>query len=238
MRQNQKEYIYMYLAEIPQILSLLTDKGVLTDDQKALVLEEIEAMKEKGESAFAGEIAISLGFTDQDTVNCYLNEQAARKAEACVKDIQDIIKANATLEAPDWLKPNWGNNGVNPFPEKITISDGVSSAANVSQNMVMLANAKPEIASNLQEAIIAAANLARGILNGDSERVPLSSKAGEWIKDAEDGLRYAVKKTGITPTDRGGKHIQLEDFITARIYEIEKGVELSLARGQDKVKTI
>lgn len=220
----------MKLAEIPQILGLLQEKEIITEDQKNGVLAGLDKAKEQGKTAFAGEMGIGLGFYDQNTLNETLKEQTVRKAEAAVEDIQEISKSGKQ-EAPVWLKANWGNNGVNPAPQEPTIADGVSAAANIAQNITMIANEKPEIAKELIQAVSASANLARGIADGSTSRVPLDKKSQEWIKESKQGLIDAIEKSGHKPTDRNGEAIKIEKFISERFKEVEKGVELSLSRG-------
>jgi hypothetical protein len=225
----------MQLAEIPQILELLEQKQVITPEQKTDVLKELDKAKKERTKAFAGEIGIRLGFYDKPTLDKHLIEQTTLKAEAAVADIQEIGQSGKQ-SVPTWLKANWGNNGVNPAPEEPTIADGVSAAANVGQNIVMIVNDKPEVASSLTSevsavsAVSALANLARGIADGSSNRVPLATKSHEWIETAKDGLRQVIEKTGYKPTDRNGTEINLEDFISERFKEVEKGVELSLGK--------
>jgi hypothetical protein len=96
----------------------------------------------------------------------------------------------------------------------------------------MIVNDKPEVASSLTSAVSALANLARGIADGPSAKVPLETRSQEWIKAAKDGLRQVIEETGYNPTDRNGEKIKLDDFIYERFKEVEKGVELSLGKGR------
>lgn len=226
----------MELTKVPQILSQLVGEEKVNGEQKADILSTMDAMKAEGKRGFAGEIAIDKGFITRDSFNQSLDEQAAKKAEAAVKDIQEIASGGESLQAPGWLKANWGNNGVNPAAEEPTLSDAVSAASNVAQNIVLLANQAPEKAGELQESVIAAANLARGMQDGSSAKVPLMSKSEAWMETAKAGLVKAVQNSDKEPLDRNGAPVELKDFIAARFKEIGKGVDLSLERDQSKGK--
>jgi hypothetical protein len=160
---------------------------------------------------FAGEAGVRLGYYDTATLTKYLLEQTTRKAEAAVKDIQTIINCG-TQATPSWLVANWGNNGVNPAAANPTIADGVAAAANI----------------------------ARGIVNGSSAVVPLDKKAGEWMKELQVGLTSIVKASGYIPLDRQKepKPINLEDFISERTKEIQNAISLSLAKQSTTQKEI
>jgi hypothetical protein len=110
------------------------------------------------------------------------------------------------------LVANWGNNGVNPATANPTIADGVAAAANI----------------------------ARGIVNGSSAVVPLDKKAGEWMKELQVGLTSIVKASGYIPLDRQKepKPINLEDFISERTKEIQNAISLSLAKQSTTQKEI
>lgn len=76
-----------------------------------------------------------------------LDQQALLKVEAARDDL-NTIAVNGAQPAPAWLKANWGNNGVNPPVANPSTVDGTSAIANVAQNIVMLVNAKPELATD------------------------------------------------------------------------------------------
>jgi len=136
------------LAKVPQILAILEQKTIITPEQKRAILDVLDNAKSSGKTAFAGEVGVELGFYDKATLDQCLTEQAALKAEAAVKDIQ-TISMHGKQSAPTWLQANWGNNGVNPSSPQATLAEGASAAANMAQNMVMIANQHPEIAAEL-----------------------------------------------------------------------------------------
>jgi hypothetical protein len=232
----------MMLEHIPQILPFLLQEGVISKESKEEVEDHLRALKNQGVNAFTGDLAVSIGVKNEKTGNPlsqsdllhYLGEQVTRKAEAAVDDIQTIAESGKQ-PAPPWLKANWGNNGVNHASDNSTIVDGVAAAANIAQNLVMLANEKPELAKELKSSVSAAANLARGIMDGDSFRVPLATKGSEWVKEVEQSLREGVQKSDTELSDNwGGQIINLDEFISERFKEIQRGIQLSLIRQQQK----
>lgn len=75
-------------------------------------------------------------------------------------------------------------------------------------------------------------SLVRGVLGGDSQAVPLKKHAEEWKKSAEVALKAIARKVEIT--DDNGTKIDMKDYIGERFKEIDRGVNLSLARKQDR----
>lgn len=215
-----KEQKPLELNNIPRILSLLVD-----ENGQPLSNEMIESInkKAKEERKVVGIIGVELGYYDQEELYKKLSVQSALKAEAAVKDINTIADSG-TQTAESWLKANWGNNGVNNVDNNALIESGASAAANIAQNLVMLANGKPEIAGSLKLAVSACANLARGIAEGTSDKVPLKTHSENWIETAKEGLRKAVKETGCIENE------VLEKFITARFNEVNAGVQASITR--------
>lgn len=215
----------MLLSQVPQILDLLAQEGKVTPEQQQAVLTKIK----QGEKGFAGEIALREGFITRPALDEALASQAIAKTKMALLDMQRIGQ-EGTLTHPAWLKPNWGNNGVNPAATPPTMVDGVSSAANIAQNLVMAANASPQALPELVPGIVAASNLARGIVQGDSATVPLQKLHGEWRQAMEQALRISVAKGYSQPADAQGKPVDIEQFIAARGKEIDAGVTQSLSR--------
>jgi hypothetical protein len=105
----------------------------------------------------------------------------------------------------------------------------MSAAANIAQNLVMTANARPEILPELAPGIVAAANLSRGMAFGDSAQVPLQKLQAEWQETVAATLRTAVAKACCHPTDAQGNPVDIERFIAERGKEIQAGVAQALA---------
>lgn len=215
----------MLLSQVPQILDLLVEEGKVTAEQQQAVLTRIA----QGERGFAGEIALREGFIARPVLDEALVSQAVAKTRMALLDMQRIGQ-EGTLPHPVWLKPNWGNNGVNPASTPPTMVDAVSSAANIAQNLVMAANASPQALPELVPGIIAASNLARGIAQGDSPTVPLQKLHAEWRQAMEQVLRRSVAKGYSLPADTQGKPVDIEQFIAERGKEIDAGVTQSLSR--------
>lgn len=205
------------LAEIPQILSLLGLSSEQIDTVNA-------AAKER--KIFAGQAAVEIGVINQERLDRGLMEQVVRKANAAGEDFATISNSGKQ-QAPAWLKTNWGNNGVNAAIASPSMVDGAIAAANIAQNITMLANENPAIAQSpeVQGGIGAASNLALGIAGHISMT---ADDLRNWQAQATTGLREAVRQAGVALNDEKGSPINIEDFITARFQEIEKGGQLKL----------
>lgn len=215
----------LLLANVPQVLDFLVAKGEITHEQQAKLLADIQ----QGRKGFAAEMAIADGFITKEKVEQALTEQAAMKAQAAIIDIQSI-GAHGTITVPQWLKANWGNNGVNPAAEHPTRSDGASAAANIAQNLVMLANTNPnpQLLPIIQQGIVAAGNLSRGIAQGDSATVPLAKMGGTWREAMNNALLLSVQATQTAPLDAQGKPVDIYSFISARNAEVTAAIEQTL----------
>ena len=216
----------MELSNIPQILDLLVQNEVITDDQQSVVLKDLEDAKNQGKRLFAGEAVVQRGFCTQEILDEYLIKQTALKSQAAVSDIKNIAD-NGKQEHPPFLKANWGNNGVNPAQKSPTIAAGVSAAANIAQNIVLLANEKPEIAKDLIKSIEASARLADALLEGKCSTID-KDKLKDLIDDVESGLRLAVNRTDHVAKDINGTPISLKDFIDQRLTEVTEAFALSI----------
>ncbi|MES2983932.1 MAG: hypothetical protein V4735_01945 [Pseudomonadota bacterium] len=218
---------HLALANVPQILDLLVAQGSLTAPQQAQVLGEIKT----GRTGFAGEIAIADGFITRDILDAALLTQAALKTEAAVADITTIInlQPGTLIAVPAWLRANWGNNGVNPAASSPSRADGAAAAANIAQNLVMIAASTPDKTAlpGLQQGIVAAANLARGIANGNSAQVPLAKMAATWRQTMNTALMQ-VQTLPNRPLDSNGQPIDITSFISARNAEITTAVVQTL----------
>jgi len=225
----------MELSRVKQVLDML---GIDAEDQKRVV----DYAKEH--QLFAGEAAVAMGADPQiafrnrngykitgEMVQEVLAEQVFAKARAAEVDI-DTLAATAgdqekKPEAPKWLKANWGNNGVSKAVENPTVVDGAASAANIAQNIVMSSYDNPEIAQNEKVAagVKAAATLTKGLLG--KSRLD-GEQTGKLVAAAQEGLREAVRASGVAPVDNKGKEIDLESYIAERTQEIEAGVKQRL----------
>lgn len=210
----------LHLAQIPQVLNLLVMNGHLSVEQQQHVLTEIQ----KGRAGFAGEIAVTDGLIAPQQLEQTLIAQNLMKVGAALMDIH-TISTIGTIPHPAWLRANWGNNGVNPAANTPTTADGFAAAANMTQNLVMLANANPDRAllPTIQQGIVAAANLARGMAQGDSPQVPILKHGDHWRETLYHALRTAVAaypNSPESPKDAHGKPVNLDAFITARDAEI------------------
>ena len=213
------------LENVPQILDQLVASHLITAEQKTQVIDAIKA-NEKG---FAGEIAVKKGFLSQSALDAALVDQSALKADAATKDLQLIADAGVTQPVKPFLKANWGNNGVNPASQNPTPVDGASAAANIAQNIVMLANEHPALAKNekIKEAVAAGAALAKGIAG----KAPLDHASLKALQDKLiGGLSEAVTASGATLKDKGGQEIKIDDFIRERSKEISAGGGAAIKR--------
>lgn len=204
------------LAGIPQILSLLE----LGKEEKDAILAYAREHK-----IFAGEAYVAMSENKaevQEKLDAALVEQAEQKLEAAEIDIDTIL--GGTQKAPPWLKANWGNNGVNVAVEPSTKIDALSAAANIAQNMVMIANVFPERAKQLKNPID---NLTQFIREHDA---PTSQDKGvQWRmleKGVQDVLQDVVRATGYQAQDAKGNAVDVAEFLKVRCSEIRGGLEL------------
>ena len=213
------------LATIPQILDILVANGALKPEQQTHVLTEIA----QGTPGAAGDIAIANGFITKEKLDAALGAQAMKKAEAAITDIKNI-QTSGTLAAPSWLKANWGNTGVNPTTLP-TRADGVSAAANIAQNLVMLANANPsnpQLMQTLFEGVIASAYLANGIALGDNALTPLAKMHTDWQTVMTKALKAGAQANPHLLVDSHGTPINIDDYIAARTTEITAAIDIAL----------
>jgi hypothetical protein len=170
----------------------------------------------------------------QEDLDQALLVQAAARSRAAVTDMRLIAERGAqdTSKTP-WVTDNWGNNGVNAAKDDPTPVDGASAVANMAQNMVVLANANPakakQTAKKLQPAVEAAEQLT-SFIAGDGQVALSADEARRLYTVVMRGLETAVKDTGVTPKDKKGQAIKLEDFIRNRGKEIEAGIEAASRR--------
>ena len=214
------------LATVPQILDLLVADGALKPEQKAQVLDQIK----QGRTGFAGEIAVADGFVTKAQVDEALADQAMAKVLKAQCDLENIVQFG-TIPAPVWLKANWGNNGVNPSAPAPTKIDGICAAANIAQNLVMLANANPDLGRNqvIEDGIRAASRLATGINMGDSKIAPLAKMHDAWRATMNLALEHAAAYTKPElMTDNNGKLIDIHAYIAARDAEIDAAIAQTL----------
>lgn len=222
------------LAHIPPILDLLVAKGDLTSEQQQKLLADIK----QGRTGFSGAFAVADGYITKEKLDTALTEQAFRKVDAAVTDIQGI-STYGTLPVPKGRTANWGNRGVNPTLTAPTQADGLAAVANMAENLAILANAHPDPQTLpvIRDGIIAAANLARGIAQGNSAVVPLSKMGETWRENLNNALILAVQanpQPHLAPRDATGKPIDIYDYIAARNTEITAAVQHSLTHPPER----
>lgn len=216
------------LATIPQILDLLVSKGDISAKQQQKLIADIKS----GRTGFVGEFAVADGYTTKEKLDAALAEQAVLKTQAAIADIQ-AIETYGTIPTPPSLTSNWGNNGLNPTAASPTPTDGMSAAANIAQNLVMLANTNPDKQTLpvIRDGIIAAANLVRGIEQGNSAVVPLAKMGETWRENLNNALILAVQANPHgqqAPHDAHGKPIDIYDYIAARNAEMTSAIQQTL----------
>lgn len=170
------------LAKVPQIGEMLVSHKILTKADVALVMSEIQRKSALHASdnaqpkpGFFGEEAMLLKRPDgsplltKEQLDVALSAQSKLKAEAAVIDIKRIIKGGELI-LPEWKKPHLGNGAesspVNQVPKTLSVADYASAAANIAENIVLLANKKPEIAAEVEKGVIAGRDLILYISGG------------------------------------------------------------------------
>lgn len=214
----------LLMGSVPQVLDMLVARGQLTPEQQATVLTEIKS----GRSGFAGQIAVADGFTSAANLGQALADQSSMKAEAALADINSISQFGPLVTT---VKANWGNNGVNPAQIPATRIDGMSAAANIAQNLVILANNNPQIVPYIRDGVVAAAYLTRGIAQGDSATVPLAKMSDSWRTSMNAALKIAAQANPQAMVDSNGKPVDVDQFIAARNVEINASIQQTLAQG-------
>ncbi len=232
--QDIPSAIQSQLASVPMLLAMLVEQGVISSASQEKVVNALRVKPEAGKARFAGDLLVEMGILNEKTgepvtsaiVKDCLRQQSMKKIDAALKDMQQIV-AGEKLEVPAWLKPNWGNNGLNAPASDITKEDGLSAAANMAQNLVLLVNRQPAVAKDAQTIVLALANLARGIEQGDSPRVPVLKKGEEWLSEAKK-FEALVTKTGAALSDNAGNAVDVKQFAQARFKEVTSALELTL----------
>lgn len=229
-----------YLSDVPQLITLLKEKGVLSEASVSRLLQALKQESTQEKPRFAGELAVDLQLQNEQTkkplthveVKQALKEQSLRKIEACVNDMQAIIKGEH-LGVPAWLTPQWGNGGVNQLTQTATIEDGISAAAVMAQNLMLLANASPAIASQAQPLVITLANIARGLANGDSARVPINTYGDSWIEQVSKEFQPLVEAANMPLKDNAGNAVDLDAYTQARLGDIEQAFAIQQQQAKD-----
>jgi hypothetical protein len=246
----------MSLETVKPLGHIMVESGILSEQDQLRLDNRLEEMKTSGQKGYAGKVLLALdpkainqltgAPISPEEVDKSLSEQVTQKAEAAVLDLQRLAKTGAPEEEPIyWLKANWGNSGINMAAENPTRAEGVAAAANIAQNMVMLVvqlsktdvDAARELATKLKPAVSAAANLARGILDGDSTVTPLVKKGDEWSATMIKGLERAVEATKAEPLidNWAGNETPLQKFIEERSKEVEAGKALAVTASTQRV---
>ena len=209
------------LASIPRLGELLRRDGILSEDSHEKLDSALRDPAHAGK--FVGNLAVELHlpnektgqvFNDED-LSAALKAQALQKTAVAREDLQ-TIQHGGPQAAPEWLKANWGNNGVNLAPEKIKIEDGMSAAANIAQNLVMTANLHPELAETFAPAVDAAIHIATG-LNKGFKPLDRARNIETWLGQMSDALS---KVPAPLSSNHSEQPIEMHDYINARGKEI------------------
>ncbi len=192
------------LPGVPQIGGML-----------GLTREQVQAVNDNPARQFFGDKAVAMGLATREQVNAALLGQSGRIADAALQDVSHIARTGQGLNYPEFLnRPNYGNNGVNTVANPTRI-DAASAAANLARNMTIIANQKPELASELLPFVNEARNVTLGAMNGRASAVNLEL--------ATHGMRVAVERSGIAPTDRSGQPVNLDAYLAEATRQIEQG---------------
>ena len=169
----------------------------------------------------------------QSNRDALLRLKATEMVATAAKDIESLAREGVSHHT-NGLPFVWGNSQVNTSttakPSDIA-TNGVSALAQIAQNIVLLANEKPQTAKELLPAVYASADLMAAINENNSvspQRLQI------WKDCLEKGLRTAVEKTGHVPRSYNGDSVPLEDYITARFGDVQKAVDQILEKGQGK----
>ncbi len=217
------------LAKTKRILEILVDKGVMKPEQQQWVVDGIKNGAVNGKHS--GEFAVGAGLITVEVLHETLREQATQKALAAAKDIKTIV-TSGTQEIPSWLKVNIGNGFVTtPAAVKATPIEGAAAAANIAQNIVVMANHAPKMAKELTKSVEAASALATYLAGGGDKLMEIPTEVlQQWQADASDGLRKItqhIEKN--TPSST-----QVESYLAEREKEISSA--LGMNQWQDMLK--
>lgn len=203
---------------------MLLDEDILTEGEISIILTKARENK----VLFIGQVGILLGYYDNEILNKYLKKQALQKVDAAVKDIDTIKATKKNQDTPSWLRANWGNNGVSKNKSAITKIDGAISAANVAQNIVMIANTNPNLITEKTVQVISNLRNAVKVLCEEYTTTPDSIKDKSWINDVKIELKSIVTNANHQPKDNFQQNIDLDDFILERLREIEESFLLTM----------
>ncbi len=125
------------------------------------------------------------------------------------------------LHYPDvqWMKPNWGNGGVpNAVAGNLNRPCAAAAAANMGKLIVLLANARPDLADSMQEGVKATRELTFAALGEGS---PTKAQLKDWSDKAADSLATIGVAAGVNQE-------VIAKYINNRFTEVVKGGELNI----------
>lgn len=243
-----REKVKSELANVPLIGKVLEDQGILSAAESKAVMAEIQRKSDlnkvdssQPKPGFFGEEAMKMTRADgtalltKAQLDKGLEGQAQAKAAAAVTDLEKII-AGKELDLPVWKKPHWGNgqgdNPVNAAINSPSRTDASSSAANIAELIVLLANKNPTDAlkddaskKSITDGVSAASKLA-AYVSGDKN----TTLSGDDVEKATKGLKLAAKANGMDENNA-----TLNSYITNRFSEVQVGVT---ARTMEEAKEI
>jgi len=233
------------LSEVPRQLDFMQKEGILSMRSKMQVVHALKLEAKQEKPRFGGDLAVDMGVMNERSslplspqdVNNSLKRQSLQKVDACLADIQAIL-SGATLDVPNWLKPQWGNGGVNIPTHENALENGIAASAVLAQNLMLLSNSNPSIAKDAQPLILNLANLARGIANGDSARVPIKQKGSEWLGNVEAGYASLVRASGAELKDNADLPVDLAEFTKVSFDEIKNALSKSLNQEQQQLSAL
>lgn len=236
------------LQKTKPILQMLVDKGQMKPEQQQWVLDGIKNGAVKGEHS--GQVAVAAGAVTNEQLEAALHEQAIQKGQAAAKDIKTISE-RGTQDVPGWLKVNLGNNGVvTPAANPPKDHDGAAAAANIAQNIVIMANKAPQMAAELQTAVESAGALAVYLATPPEKRTqPVELEVlHQWQMEANEGLhkiakhfeqseslRNAVLHDNTPEAQPAPKLAQVDAYLMERNKEMNAAISLS-SPWQSKMK--
>ncbi|MDX2074328.1 MAG: hypothetical protein SFX19_08215 [Alphaproteobacteria bacterium] len=179
----------------------------------------IVAHAEKNEVSSAA-AAVELGLIAASEVPFQLKNQSLERAAAAVEDIRTIIKSGMQ-EQPNWLDVHFSNSRSHQEGKETTTTDGAVAVANIAQNIVLLANHHPEWAEELEEAVIDAYTLVRGLGDLQSASNLSKEKRKQLWERVVQALRLIVEKSGEVLLDTHGGIVDIEEFLRQRSADVE-----------------
>ncbi len=239
----------MALEKILPLFDFLQKKGVLPLERFPDALDAFLHMRENTQTGSHVDLARAsvqmFPERPDDAINVALSEWSLQVAQAAVADIQARVTCDVRMNNSGGIAParltvslrnertDWGNNGVNePDTETPSVATGAYAAATIARNLALLSVTRLVPADEFQPAVIAAKNIAYSLVKGENERYPLSRYGDKWKDEMADGIR---KMAGYLPNemkDNFGLPISREEFIDARMKDIDHALELQRQRSK------